>query len=127
MTIRVNASIVYEGLLVVRASLGGQLRPRLLVDCGASYTALSQEYLRSKPRLKRLPSGRSWRAGTAGATSPVELPTYFVSRFGIGPIVKQDFEIVRIVLPAGVQIDGVLGVNFLRDYRTTTEIRSKAS
>ena len=119
MSIRIKAEIVYEGILVVQADLDKKFRSRLLVDTGASYSALTETFIRSNPPLIIRPSGRTWSAGTAGSASQVDMPSFSIRRLSVGPIVKHDLEFVRLDLPADIKIDGLLGVNFLRDFRVT--------
>ena len=42
-----------------------------------------------------------------------------VRHFRLGPIVKENLALVSIQLPPTARMDGVLGVNFLREFRTT--------
>ncbi len=58
-------------------------------------------------------------AGTAGSSRGIELPSFTIDHFKLGGIVNREVEFVTIQLPPGTAIDGVIGVNFLRDYRTT--------
>lgn len=119
MSVQLPARRVYEGLLVLPAVLNRRWRANLLVDTGASYSALTESYLGAHPSLRIEPTNQSWFAGTAGRTGGVEMPSFRIHRLRVELILRENFEFVRMQLPPNLEIDGVLGVNFLRDFRVT--------
>jgi clan AA aspartic protease (TIGR02281 family) len=111
----------FGGVLVVPAKV--DLSPvRLIVDTGASVTALTPQ------AVERLALDRSRFTGrrsifTAAGTY-MTVPTGRIARLRLGAADIRNVEVAILNLSAGVNIDGLLGVNVLDRFRVTFEFRS---
>jgi len=114
---------VRHDLLFTRAALKHQDRVRvvhLLIDSGSTYTVLSWEVLLS---LKLDPTTFSARRSIVTANGLLVLPEVEVDTFhALGQLVER-FPVLAHTIPLGSQVDGVLGMNFLR--RFTMELNFK--
>jgi hypothetical protein len=70
--------------------------------------------------LGLVPTARSQMVSATGWTS-VELAT--VARIDALGLTRRDFQIRILTFPTGLQIDGLLGLDFLRDTRLTLDFR----
>jgi clan AA aspartic protease (TIGR02281 family) len=110
----------YGGVLIVRADLGG-LWAEFLVDTGSAVTSLT-------PRaVERLRLDRNRFTGrrvvfTAAGTS-MAVPTGRIPSLRLGSVELRNVEVALLDLPAGVHVDGLLGVNVLDRFRATFEFR----
>lgn len=109
---------VDRDLFLTRAALKHQGRFRvvtLLIDCGSSHTMLAWETLVS---LKADPALSKVRRPIATLNGVVYMPEVALDEFhALGQRVEALPVLAHSMLP-GVQIDGVIGMNFLRRFDT---------
>ncbi len=114
---------VRHELLFTRAALKYQNRIRavnLLLDSGSTYTILSWEVLLS---LKLEPATSSIRRSIMTASGLLVLPEVAIDEFhSLGQLVKQ-FPVLAHIIPLGSQVDGLLGMNFLRQFETALNFK----
>ena len=107
---------VRNELLFTRAALEHQNRIRvvnLLVDCGSTYTILSWEVILS---LGLHPAAALTRRRVMAANGLLVLPEVEVDAFhALGQSIEP-FPLSAHTIPLGSQVDGVLGMNFLRRF-----------
>lgn len=107
---------VRNDLLFTRAALGHQNLFRvisLLIDTGASHTIISWETLLS---LGVDPSASSLRKPVTTANGLVWMPRVKVEKFhALGQNINS-FEVFAHTIPLGSQVNGVLGMDFLRQF-----------
>ncbi|MCM2359433.1 MAG: retroviral-like aspartic protease family protein [Geobacteraceae bacterium] len=112
-----RARIVNNQVLVpVTLSNGAQeVQATLVLDTGCTVTSISEELA---ARLQIDPNRT--RPGTAGVADGRSIPTRRASidQLSAGPKTKAPLEVsIMPVAGAGVMADGLLGMNFLRDFR----------
>lgn len=107
---------VRHELLFTRAALKHQSRIRvvnLLIDSGSTYTILSWEVLLS---LKLDPAVSLIRRPLVTASGLLVLPEVEVDEFhSLGQSIEQ-LPVLAHTIPLGSQVDGLLGMNFLRRF-----------
>jgi predicted aspartyl protease len=107
---------VRKDLLFTRAALRQQERTRvvsLLIDSGSTYTIVSWEVLLS---LKLDPAASRVRRPITTASGALVLPEIAVEEFhALGQRLER-FPILVHTIPLGGQVDGVLGMSFLRRF-----------
>ena len=117
---RVVGRLDYGGVLIVRALLGFSW-VELLVDTGSAITALTP---RTIGRIGLDPSqfaGRREIATAAGTSRIVRASRVPILR--LGGIVVRNVEISILDMPPGLNVDGLLGMNVLGQFRVTLEFR----
>jgi len=90
---------------------------RFLVDTGAAYYALSRRLLDkivAKPATSKLTIASLGREVTTVSNLRVE-------RFVVGNMLQREVLVSLVDFPEGIQIDGLLGMNFMGNYRITIE------
>ena len=109
---------VRHELLYTRAALKhlGRIRVvSLLLDSGSTYTIVSQAVLLS---LKLEPSVSSIRRSIMTANGSLVLPEVEVGEFHtLGRRIER-FPVLAHTIPLGGQVDGLLGMSFLRRFET---------
>ena len=109
---------VRNELLFTRAALKHQNRIRvanLLLDSGSTYTILSWEVLLS---LKLDPAASLTRRLIMTANGLLVLPEVEVEEFhSLGQTLNR-FSVLAHTIPLGSQVDGLLGMSFLRRFET---------
>ncbi len=115
---RIPGRRVHGGVLVVSCLLNDVYRAELLVDTGAAFTMLSPHVLEemqvdlSRPfRYERIVS----------VHQTARTPIVRLASLQIGAQRVTHIEVLVLSLPTGLQVDGLLGVNFLEKFRTTVE------
>ena len=107
---------VRNELLFTRAALKHQNRIRvvdLLIDSGSTYTIVSWELLLS---LNLDPASSSTRRPIMTANGLLVLPEVEVDELhSLGRFVER-FPVLAHTIPLGSQVDGLLGMNFLRQF-----------
>jgi clan AA aspartic protease (TIGR02281 family) len=117
---RIVGRRAHGGVLVVPAVV--DLSPvRLLVDTGASVTTLTPQAVARLGLDQNRFTGR--RVMFTGAGTYVTVPTGRIHRLRLGTAELRNVEIAIVTLPAGVSLDGLLGVNVLDRFRVTFEVR----
>jgi predicted aspartyl protease len=113
----------YGGVLIVRARLGPrQALAEFMVDTGCVYTSLTPHAVERLGLDRRQFTGRR-RIFTAAGTSMI-VPTGPLASLRLGAVEVRNLEVALLDLPAGVSLDGLLGVNVLERFRVTIEFRS---
>jgi predicted aspartyl protease len=117
---------VRHELLFTRAALKHQNRVRvvnLLIDSGSTYTILSWEVLLS---LKLDPATSATRRSITTVNGLLVLPEVEVDEFSsLGQSVNH-FPVLAHTIPLGSQVDGLLGMNFLRRFELTLNFKKAA-
>lgn len=106
---------VRNGLLFLRVAVGDSIRQpviaRLLVDTGSSFTVLSTQVLEDAGCNLQLPQG--FIAITA-ASGVVQGKIFEVPQFSALGQTIEKFRVVGFNLPKSADMDGLLGMNFMR-------------
>ena len=114
---------VRNGLFFTRAALEQQNLFRvvsLLIDTGASHTIASWETLLS---LGTDPTASASRKPITTANGLVWMPQVEVEGFhALGQTVAS-FEVLAHTIPLGSQVDGVLGMDFLRKFEFKIKLK----
>src|SRR5947207_3209170 len=103
---------------IVRATLNRTREARLLVDSGAERTTISVALARSLGIDLTHPLRRAPLYGV-GQTTPI--PIVRVTHVRVGASEASGLEVSVYDLPPLFQVDGLLGVDFLRRFRVTFE------
>lgn len=110
-------------LLTIRAALGDAedsvIVVRLLVDTGASYTMLPVEMVEALGCDTHHPAARR---RIVSATGIIVAPVVHVPWFHCLGERVEDFPVVAHTLPAGVWVDGLLGIDFLSRCQAVLDI-----
>lgn len=116
-----------HNLLKVQATVGGnnggirEYRVRLLVDTGASFTILPIQVLEDLGYDIRNPLRRQEIFTAQGKIyAPVVNVTWFNC---VGQLIE-NFEIVAHDIPSPLRLDGLLGMDFLTNFRAVISARS---
>jgi predicted aspartyl protease len=114
---------VRHDLLFTRAALKHRNRIRvvnLLLDSGSTYTIVSWEILLS---LQLDPATSLIRRSLITANGLLVLPEVETDEFhSLGQRVER-FPVMAHTIPLGSHVDGVLGMNFLRQFETTLHFK----
>ena len=112
-------------LLFTRAALKHQNRIRvvdLLIDSGSTYTIVSWELLLS---LNLDPASSSTRRPIMTANGLLVLPEVEVDELhSLGRFVER-FPVLAHTIPLGSQVDGLLGMNFLRQFEMDLNFKQR--
>lgn len=92
----------------------------LLIDTGASYTIVSWETLTS---LGIDPASSQTRRALMTANGLIQAPEVKVDDFYCFGHHVPDFPLVAHSIPLGATVDGVLGMNFLRQYTAKLSLK----
>jgi predicted aspartyl protease len=108
---------VRNGLLFLRVAVGDGVRQpviaRLLVDTGSSFTVLSTQVLEDAGCNLQSPQGS---IAITAASGIVRGKIFEVPQFSaLGQTIEQ-FRSVGFNLPKSVDADGLLGMNFMRNF-----------
>ena len=115
---RIEGRRSYGGVLVVPCLLNGTYRYWMLVDTGAALTLLSRQAA-EEMGLDLSRAVRQERIASIHRTVPV--PVLPVESLQVGAQRVSDLEVVVLSLPPELRIDGLLGFNFLEQFRPTFE------
>lgn len=102
----------------VQASDDAATTAQFLLDTGAERTVVSNR-VAEELGIRATSNGRMV---SATGLANVELAT--VPRLDAVGITRRDFQIRLHTFPIGLQIDGLLGLDFLRDTRLTLDFRN---
>jgi predicted aspartyl protease len=90
-----------------------------MVDTGASFCSLRKDLA---PRLAlQFDPNRTIRIATASRQPPIFAPLTEVATFRVGGIVAQNLPFILLDLPDELGVAGLVGMNFLRQFRTCIE------
>ncbi len=113
-----------RGLIVVRAVLQGPSAngtARLALDTGATRTLIRRAVLTT---LGYDPSTTTVFTETATASGIERLPIVKLAAIAALGVTKTDIDLVCHDLPSGTDVDGLLGLDFLRGSVLTIDFRS---
>ena len=115
---RVQGRRAYGGVLVIPCQLNDAYRYWFLVDTGTAMTMLSQRVaveigldLTKPVRHERI----------ASVHQVIRVPVLRLSSLQVGGRRRTDMEVLVLSLPPDLRVDGLLGVNFLGQFRVTFE------
>ncbi|MGH7598311.1 MAG: retropepsin-like aspartic protease [bacterium] len=112
---RISGKFQRDGLLILPALLnGGSFK--LLFDPGAAYSAITPD-IAALLELRIVGSRRLLQGGYHDISCPV----FQVESFQIGFIRRMNMRLVGMPLDAQLNFDGIIGMDFLRQYRFTVE------
>ena len=100
---------------IVDAYIDGQQNSRLMIDTGASLTVVSNAYYENLLNTTSVEQGRSMTINTAGGNK--QAFSIIVAEFSVGNYLVEDFEIVVMDLDNFQKADGLLGMNFLKNFK----------
>jgi hypothetical protein len=113
-----------RAMVVVSAQILGPLgegNADLLVDTGAAYSMLSLIVLRA---VGYEPDMATDRRTAVTASRPEIIPVLQVQRFRALGKERLNFPVLCHNLPAGLQVDGLLGLDFIRRHRLNLDFIS---
>jgi clan AA aspartic protease (TIGR02281 family) len=115
---RVHGRRAYGGILVIPCQLNDAYRYWFLADTGTAITMLSQQVAEeigldlSRPvRHERI----------ASVHQVAQAPVLRLSSLRVGSQRMTNIEVLVLSLPPDLRVDGLLGVNFLEQFRPTFE------
>lgn len=115
---RVQGRRAYGGVLVIPCQLNDAYRYWFLVDTGTAITMLSrrvaEEIGLDLPHPVR-------NEGIASVHRVTRAPVFRLSSLQVGRQRATVIEVLVLSLPADLRVDGLLGVNFLEQFRPTFE------
>jgi predicted aspartyl protease len=117
---RISGRLIYGGVLLVPVRLNG-FRLNFLVDTGAAYCSISRKALdqiTAKPTDTKV-----WLAPIG--KQPVLASTLKIDNFAVGGITQKNMSVPIVDFPESLQIDGLLGMDFMGKYRITIETDTK--
>ncbi|MDZ7289887.1 MAG: retroviral-like aspartic protease family protein [candidate division KSB1 bacterium] len=117
---RIAGYFDYGGVLLVPVSLNG-LRLYFMVDSGSAYCAINQKLL---DKIVAEPTTEMRSVAPLGK-EVIKTPTLLIENFVVGGLREKDFVVSIVDFPAGFQIDGLLGMDFMGKYRITIETDSQ--
>jgi predicted aspartyl protease len=113
-----------HGLIVVQAQVWGpedHAIARLALDTGAAITVIHPDVLRVVGYDIAMATERVRMATASGITYA---PRLVLDKLGVLGRVREAFSVSAHALPAEIAIDGLLGLDYLRDQRLTLDFRS---
>jgi clan AA aspartic protease (TIGR02281 family) len=115
---RIQGNRGYKGVLRVTGRLNDKYYGQFLVDTGATFTVITQK-LAQEMGLDRVSSLR--KISVASAHQVARVPLVPIDSLQVGDKVVSPLEVLIMSLPVNLQVDGLLGVNFLEKFRVTFE------
>lgn len=116
---RIPGYRAYGGVLIVSALLNHATRARMMVDSGAAYCCITPEMARLLGYDLRRPVVRRAIASVQGVEA--EVPGFRLQSLQVEGIIVQTLDVLVITFSPRLRIDGVLGVNFLEQFRSTLD------
>lgn len=104
----------YGSVLIVRCKLNGNYHGRFIVDTGAAITAITPQVAENLG-LEITQSTRQQEITSIHQT--IRVPLITLKKFQVGGQEVNNLDVVIFPLSANLQVDGLLGVNFLRRFR----------
>jgi len=114
---RIPGYRAYGGVLIVSTLLNQETRAFMMVDSGAAYCCITPEIARLLGYDLQRPMTRRSIASVQGVDA--EVPSFRLQSLQAGGIIVQALEVLVITFSPRLQIDGILGVNFLERFRST--------
>jgi len=115
---RVHGRRAYGGVLVIPCQLNDAYRYWFLADTGTAMTMLSRQ-VAEEIGLDLTHPVRHQRF--ASVHQVAQAPVLHLSSLRVGSQRMTKIEVLVISLPPDLRVDGVLGVNFLEQFRPTFE------
>lgn len=106
----------YNGVLLVPVDLNGAVF-KFVVDCGAAYCAISRKLL---DKVVAEPTDFKISIAPVGKEAVVA-STVNIENFVVGGMRQKNILISIVDFPTNLQIDGLLGRDFMGKYRITIE------
>lgn len=100
---------------IVDAQINSQQDVALMIDTGASITVISVSYFEQLQNTHSYEKFRDMTINTAGGDE--QAFSIKVDQFAIGGYVLNNFEVVVMDLPNFENADGLLGMNFLKNFK----------
>jgi aspartyl protease family protein len=100
--------------ILVRAQLSPNTEVTLLLDTGATYSAIS---LSAAEKLGLRPKPDQPRVTVITASGTLQAPLIILPSVKIGALEAREVEALVLDLPGGEQVQGVLGLSFLNRFR----------
>jgi predicted aspartyl protease len=113
-----------HGLIVVHAQIWGpedHAIARLALDTGAVITIIHPDVLRVVGYDIAMATERVRMATASGITYA---PRLIIDKLGVLGQVREAFSVTAHALPGEIAVDGLLGLDFLREQRLTLDFRS---
>ena len=114
---RIPGYRAYGGVLIVSTLLDRETRAFMMVDSGAAFCCITPEIARLLGYDLQRPMARRSIASAQGLEA--EVPSFRLQSLQVGGIIVQALEVLVITFSPRLQIDGILGVNFLERFRST--------
>jgi len=113
--------LAHGGVLLVPVRVQGQ-DFEFLVDSGSAYTALSNDLV----ALLGIEINPQRTASIAPAHGRVvKIPLVTITEISVGGFRAADVEAVVLKFPPELKLDGILGMNVLKQFRITIEVDTK--
>lgn len=113
---RIPGKWEFGGVLLVPVELDDSVC-RFLVDCGAAHSAINRRLL---DRITAIPSAITVTLAPLGKDTVVA-STVKIRRLRVGAKIQNDLLMPIVDFPNSFNLDGVLGMSFLHNYRFTIE------
>ena len=114
---RIPGYRAYGGVLIVATLLNQTRRAYMMVDSGAASCCITPEIARLLGYDLRRPMARRSIASVQGVEA--EVPSFRLQSLQVEGIIVQALDVLVITFSPRLRIDGVLGVNFLEQFRST--------
>jgi len=115
---RVQGRRAYGGVLVIPCQLNDAYRYWFLVDTGTALTMLSRRVAEEIGLDLTRPVRHERIASVHKVT---QAPVLRLNSLRVGSQLATGIEVLVLSLPPDLRVDGLLGVNFLRQFRPTFE------
>jgi clan AA aspartic protease (TIGR02281 family) len=118
---RIRGRLAHGGVLLVPVRVQGQ-DVEFLVDTGSAYTALSKDLV----ALLGIEIDPKLTVAIAPAHGPIRrVPLITIAELSIGGFRMADVKAVVLDFPPELKLDGVLGMNVLKQFRMTIEVDTR--
>ena len=118
MRLPVGVPLVVKNVKIT--GLKGSVRVDLIFDTGAAFTALSWSVLKI---IGYDPAVVSERQEIVTANGVIEVPKLRVKSISIGNVEAKEIEVICHDIPELVELRGLLGLSFLKYFRTVIDYK----
>jgi len=94
----------------------------MILDTGAAYTMISWDIAKD---IGYDPAGSLKRTSIVTANGIIEVPLLKVQKITVKDIAVKNVEVICHNIPEVVGIEGLLGLSFLKEFRTLIDYRKK--
>ena len=112
-----DSVIVVESVLVNKTA---KFHSKLVLDTGATYTMISWEMA---DKLGLSPEKATETITFFSASGEVKSPLVKIEKVELEGIVVRNLKAVIHTLPEGSQVDGLIGLNFLRNFEVNLDFK----